>query len=139
MNEHRFLMRLFCRYEDPDNSVADLKVELCVDDEWQVFDLNDHSSGFLIFVFAVFNCQHMYMRLNCAERGLMLESATGAIDVAAGEDWIMRKLHVHFDARLKSGSPVDDDVIYIVERMRQCPVSVNLKDIADSKTEIHLD
>jgi uncharacterized OsmC-like protein len=139
MNEHRFQMRLFSRYEDPDNSVADLKVEICADDEWQVFDLNARSPGFSIFVYAVFNCQHTHMRLNCAERGLMLESATGAIDVEAGEDWFVRKLHIHFDARLKSGSPVDDDVRYIIERMRQCPVSVNLKEIADSKTEIHLD
>ena len=70
---------------------------------------------------------------------MLLESANGAIDIAAGEDWVVRKLHIHFDARLKSGSPVEDDVTYIVERMRQCPVSMNLKDISDSKTEIHLD
>ncbi|MGB5305821.1 MAG: hypothetical protein WBN51_08330 [Gammaproteobacteria bacterium] len=139
MNEHRFLMRLISRYKDPDNSIADLKVELCVDDEWQVFELNEQSSGFLIFVYAMFNCQHMYMRLNCAERGLMLESASGAIEVMAGEDWIMRKLHVHFDARLKSGSPVADDATYIIERMQQCPVSINLKDVADSKTELFLE
>ena len=42
-----------------------------------MFDLNSGSAGFLIFVYAVLNCQHMYMRLNCAERGLLLDTAEG--------------------------------------------------------------
>ena len=50
--------------------VADLDVEHMAGGQWEAFDLGVTSPGFEIFVYAVFACQHMYMRVNCAERGL---------------------------------------------------------------------
>lgn len=138
MSGHRFQMRLYSRYRQPDNSISDLRVEVFADAGWQTFDLNTQTAGFLIFVYALFSCQHMYMRLNCAERGLLLESASGHIDVAATDDWQVMKLRVGFEGVLQSGTPVRDDLDYIIERMEHCPVSVNLREVQDSKTRLEL-
>ena len=123
---------------EPKNAIADLKVEVLAGDGWEIFELNDQSPGFLMFVYTIFNCQHMYMRVNCAERGLVLDSATGTVNVVTDEDWVIQTLHVQFDARLESGTPDADDVDYIMERMEHCPVSGNLNAIPDSLTELHL-
>jgi hypothetical protein len=138
MNERSFRLRLSCRYEDPDNSVADLNVELLADGEWETLDLGVDTPGFLLFVYTILTCQHRYLRTNCAEKGFRLESASGSIDLLASEDWSVRKLHIRFDARLISGTPSREDVEYIVARMEQCPVSKNLKEIPDSRTEVFL-
>lgn len=139
MNERSFRLRLSCRYEDPDNSVADLDVEVLADGRWESLDLNVHTPGFLLFVYTIFTCQHRYLRTNCAEKGLRLESASGSIDLLASEDWFVLKMHIRFDVRLKSGTPTREEVDYIVARMEQCPVSINLKEIPDSRTEVFLD
>lgn len=138
MDERSFRLRLSCRYEDPDNSVADLDVGVLTDGRWETLDVGVHTPGFLLFVYTILTCQHRYLRTNCAEQGFRLESASGSIDLLAGEDWFVRKLHIRFDARLKSGTPTREDVDYIVARMEQCPVSKNLKEIPDSRTEIFL-
>ena len=139
MNERSFRLRQFCRYEDPDNSIADLEVEVLADGRWEPIDLNMHTPGFLLFVYTILTCQHRYLRANCAEKGLRLESAEGSIDLLASEDWSVRKMHIRFDGRLKSGTPTREDVDYIVSRMEQCPVSKNLKPVPDARTEIFLD
>ena len=129
-------MRLVCRYVAPDNSVAELEVEHLLDGAWQPFDLNVRSPGFQVFVYAVLTCQHMYFRSNCAERGLSLESATGSIELLASQDWEVRRLWVRFDGKLSGGTPKAGAIEHIVGRMGQCPVSVNLKPVAD--TRIHI-
>ena len=134
MAKHSFKMRLSCRYERPDNTVAKLTVENLEDNEWQDFELDFTQPGFLIFVYAIFNCQHLYMRTNAAERGLLLDTASGSIDVVADNDWVLQKLHVRFEARLEAGNPTSEDKGYIIDRMQHCPVSMNIKDIADSRT-----
>jgi hypothetical protein len=139
MNERSFRLRQFCRYEDPDNSIADLEVEVLVDGRWERLDLNLSTPGFLLFVYTILTCQHRYLRTNCAEKGLRMESTDGSIDLLAGEDWCVRKMHIRFDVRLKSGAPTREDVDYIVTRMEQCPVSKNLKMVPDARTEIFLD
>lgn len=138
VTEHIFNMRLSCTYTDPDNTVASLGVELLGKDGWETFELGTGTAGFLIFVYAVFNCQHMYMRLNCAERGLMLESASGTIEMQADRDWVVRKLAIGFEGRLKSGVPAAADIDYIIERMKQCPVSTNIRDVPDSHSALEL-
>ena len=134
MADHAFRMRLSCRYQQDDNSVAALDVQNRVEDEWQVFELDFKQPGFLIFVYAILNCQHLYMRTNAAERGLLLDSADASIDVLADEEWLLRKLHVKFEARLRSGSPSQEDIDFIVERMNHCPVSTNLREVPDTRT-----
>ena len=138
MTERSFRMRLACQYEDPDNSVAELAVENFDEGEWLDLGLSARSPGFLVFVYAVLTCQHLYFRTNCAERGLMLSSADGAIDVLTSEDWDVTRLHVHFDGTLKSGDAGAGDVDYIVSRMKQCPVSRNMREPPDCRTTVSL-
>jgi hypothetical protein len=138
MQEHAFQLRLSCRYEDPDNSIADLKAEVLAGGQWEELLLSVRTPGFLLFVYTILTCQHLYMRMNCAEKGLRLDSANGSIALLASEDWSVRKMHIRFDGRLKSGTPTREDVDYIIERMKQCPVSKNLKGFPDSRTEVHL-
>ena len=80
----------------------------------------------------------MYMRLNCAERGLPLASADGTIDVRADADWVVQQLHVAFTGMLKSGTPAQADLDYIVDRMKHCPVSTNLREAPDTRTTLTL-
>ena len=139
MNERSFRLRQFCRYEDPDNSISGLEVEVLADGQWETLDLNVHTPGFLLFVYTILTCQHRYLRSNCAEKGLRMESAGGSIDLLVDEDWCVRKMHIRFDVRLKSGALTQEDVDYIVARMEQCPVSKNIKAVPDVRTEILLD
>ena len=139
MSQHKFHLRLSCRYREPENTIDTLDVEVLTGDGWQPLDLNPLSPGFLLFVYTVFHCQHTYMRINCAERRLMLASAEGTIDVVASEEWVVERLHIDFSGRLKSGSPEEGDIDAIVDRMRHCPVSMNLKPVTDSHTGLSLD
>jgi hypothetical protein len=136
MNDRCFQLRLSCRYEDPDNSIADLAVEVLAHEQWEVLDVGLRTPGFLLLVYTILTCQHMYLRANCAERGIRLDASMGSIDLLASEDWAIQKLRICFDARLKSGNPTRGDVDHIVERMRQCPVSRNLVEVSDSRTEV---
>jgi len=138
MPQHRFRMELTCRYQRPDNTPVELAVRNRADGEWQEFVLGFQTPGFQSFVYAILNCQHLYMRTNAAERGLLLESSKGIVDVAADERWLLQKVHVHFEARLASGEPAPGDVDYIVERMGRCPVSVNLRKPQDTVTTLTL-
>ena len=138
MSERHFRMRLHGEYQEPENSVASLRVEIFAEDAWQVFDLNSGSAGFLVFVYAILNCQHMYLRLNCAERGLLLATAEGYIHVKTTEDWELSDLQLEFSARLRSGLPVQDDLDYIIGRMENCPVSRNLDYRAAGHTRLEL-
>ena len=136
MKQHAFQMRLECRYQQPHNSLAELRVQNLEKGAWADFELGFGQPGFLMFVYAIFNCQHLYMRTNAAERNLLLDAAQGSIEVVADQDWVVQKLHVRFQGRLHSGTPAPGDVDYLVERMQNCPVSINLKDVADSHTAV---
>ena len=135
MERHRFEMRLFCDYAD-ENSITSLKVEHLDGNEWNSLDLDTQTAGFLIFTYAVFTCQHMFLRANANERNLQMASSTGSIMIDATADWKIEKLHVAFEATLKSGTPAPDDIDYITARMQQCPVSKNLGEIPDTQTRL---
>jgi len=139
MANHEFRMRLSARYADSENAIADLEVEVLTESGWEVLELDTRSAGFLLFVYTIFTCQHMYMRTNCAERGLVLESSTGMIELIADDGWKIEKLHVAFRAVLQSGAPGPDDIAFIAGRMEQCPVSRNLARIPDVSVELQLD
>lgn len=137
MSERNFQMRLSSRYEGAENGIADLRVQVCEEGEWKDFNLNVKSAGFLIFVYSAFSCQHLYLRTNASERGLQIDSATGSIHIVTTEDWDMLRLRVSFDVKLGSGKAAQDDVDYIIGRMKQCPVSRNISDIEDQRTIVN--
>lgn len=136
MNERIFRMQVSCDYQEPDNLVARLQVKVFEDEEWQAFDLNAGSPGFLVFVYAVLSCQQMHMRLGCVGRGLNLDSASGEIEVVTTEDWVITRLQVDFSARLKAGTASAEDVATIIQRMKNCPVSRNLVFSPHSETTL---
>ncbi|RLB55092.1 MAG: hypothetical protein DRJ42_07285 [Deltaproteobacteria bacterium] len=138
VNTNNFKLRLTTTYADPDNSVASVSAEVHGLEGWKPLDLSTGTPGFLVFVYAVLACQHLYMRVNCAERGLMLESAVGTIDMETEADWLMTKMNVAYEGKLKSGAPTADDIAYVIGRMKQCPVSKNLKEPQESQTTLKL-
>ncbi len=138
MSERNFNMRMRTTYEGDKNTIANIVVEHRVKSEWQPLDLGLTSPGFDIFVYALFTCQHMYFRVNCAERRLELESAEGSIEIGADRDWNMDTLQVRFSGQLRSGQASTDDIDYIISRMQQCPVSTNLRKVNNADSAVTL-
>ena len=136
MSEHVFNLRLSCAYSGSDNRIDQLVVEQLADNAWRPFELNLLSPGFSIYVYSLFTCQHTYFRLNCAESDLLLASSTGELALAAGEDWMIKKLHVSFAGELRSGKATPALTEHVIERMGHCPVSRNTRDIADARTSV---
>ena len=127
MNRH-FHLKLICSYETEKNDIKDLAIQVLHDNEWEELDLRIRSPGFLLYINALFSCQHLYMRANSAECNLILESSTGEILVNAGEFWNLKDITVSFNAKIKSGTATEENINYISERMTHCPVSTNLPD-----------
>ena len=138
MSERNFNMRLKSTYEGDTNTIASLEVEHRVKGEWLPLDLGIASPGFDIFVYAIFACQHRFFRVNCAERKLVLNSAEGSIVIGADKSWNMEILKVHFSGQLGSGQVSPGDIDYIVSRMQQCPVSLNIREAPDTESTITL-
>ena len=132
MPTREFLFRLSCSYNGDDNQITDLHVSTQANGEWVAFDLNTLTPGFDIFCYALLTCQHTYLRLNCAEKGILLERLDGEMHLSADEDWNIQHLLLSFSARLRSGEPDDAIIDYVIERMQQCPVSKSLHPIADT-------
>ena len=136
MSDLTFQMRLSCNYTGTANNIDRLHVEHLIENDWKILDLNTLSPGFDIFIYSILTCQHMYFRLNAAERNLILDSSEGFITVGTDSHRFIDTLHVNFKGILKSGDPSDDNIAYIKKRMTLCPVSTNLKDIEDADTTI---
>lgn len=136
MTDRTFRMRLQARYEGPENKPSLLEVEHFLEGQWLPFDLNVGTAGFLVFVYALLHCQHTYMRLNAAERGLVLDSARGDIEVVTTEDWDATGIYLHFEGRLAAGSPGQEDIDHIVGRMKLCPVSRNVNPDLPTRVEL---
>jgi hypothetical protein len=139
MTDKHFHLRLHCNYETEKNDVSHLVVEIWLEDEWKTLHLSVKSPGFLLLVYGLFSCQHLYMRSNCAERNLILDSASGELKLTAGEFWNIQNVDVTFNVKLKSGRPSDDDIAYIIDRMGHCPVSVNLPSDLKIQSVIHFE
>ena len=126
MSSRHFHLRMVCTYQTDKNDINDLAVEVMHDGKWETLDLSIRSPGFLMYINALFSCQHLYMRTNSAECNLILESSTGELQVEAGEFWNLKDINVSFKARIKSGTATESNIQYISERMTHCPVSTNL-------------
>lgn len=136
MSSLTFQMLLQCHYSGDENNIDQLHVEHLVDDNWQELDLNIHTPGFDIFVYAILSCQHMYFRNNAAEYGLVLDSSQGLITVITDKHRSIESLHGEFTGKLKKGIANVDMVNSIAARMNLCPASINLKDIPDKKINV---
>ncbi len=130
MTQRTFELRLSSLHDIPENTLKKLEVQVLADGEWEPLDLNLETRGFLIFVYSVFICQHMYLHSNATELGMALDTVTGRFKLTTSEDWFVHEIHASFDVALHSGQATADDVAYIVERMKNCPVSRNLTNTA---------
>jgi len=139
MTDQTFHLRLKCGYDTPDNNPANLVVEVNADDKWEPFNPEIETPGFLLFVYALFSCQLRYLRMNCAERNIVLESTAGELRLTAGLDWNVKTVLITFRSSLKSGQPAVDDIDYVRERMRHCPVSTNLPDSVDTNNDVYFE
>jgi uncharacterized OsmC-like protein len=136
MSKHIFNLRMAADYGPAENEITSLDVDVLNDNEWEVLDLNTMTPGFLIYVYSMFTCQHMFLRTNATERNLDFKSSRATLLVEASEDWLLEKVHVKFIVKLAAGKANDDDIDYIVSRMKQCPVSKNLPQGIDIDTSI---
>jgi hypothetical protein len=130
MTERTFELRLSSTHEAPDNGLKALQVEVLTEGGWEALDLNLNTRGFLIFVYSVFICQHMYLHSNATELGLALDTVHGKFRLTTSEDWFVREIDASFDVGLRSGRATGDQVAFIIDRMKNCPVSRNLKETA---------
>ena len=137
MSDRHFHLRLKSTYKDDKNEIEELAVECLNDNKWETLDLSVRSPGFLLFISGLLSCQHLYMRTNSAECNLVLESTTGEMKIIAGEFWNIKDATIAFKVNLKSGSPTEDDISYITERMKHCPVSSNLPDNLQINNSVH--
>ncbi|MBT8126846.1 MAG: hypothetical protein HKP12_00820 [Gammaproteobacteria bacterium] len=136
MTRHIFNLRLSATYESSENDVATLEVQALSEDGWEPLDLNITTPGFLVYVYSLFTCQHLFLRTNSTERDLVLASSRGEILVETSEDWHLENVDVKFDVNLVSGDAKEDNIDYIISRMKQCPVSKNLPSNFHARTYI---
>lgn len=136
MSKHIFNLRIAADYGSTENEITSLEVQVINDNEWEILDLNTMTPGFLIYVYSIFTCQHMFLRTNATERNLAFTSSRGELLVETSDDWLLEKVYVSFSVKLVTGEPNDDDIDYIVSRMKQCPVSKNLPQDIDFHTSV---
>lgn len=139
MNKHVFNLRMSTTYAPKDNEINSLETQLFENNAWTTFDLNTRTPGFLIYVYSIFTCQHMFLRTNASERNLVFDSSRGEIVVEASEDWFLEKVDVMFVVNLVSGHASNDNIEYIISRMQQCPVSKNLPHNIDIQTSVEFE
>jgi len=136
MADHRFELRGRFLYAGDDNKVESIDSEILTADGWEHLQIGNDSPGFLIFVYSFLICQHTYFHANCGERGLLLERADAALSLLADGDWKIERVEIEIEARLRGGDADAETVDYIKQRMRQCPVSINLNEPADYRIQL---
>jgi len=136
MSKHTFNLRLTATYASSENTIAAMEVQVLSENGWEALELHAMTPGFLIYVYSIFTCQHMYLRTNGTEHGLVFAASKGEIRVETSEDWLLEKVEVKFNVNLAAGDASAADVDYIISRMTQCPVSKNLPQNIDIHTSI---
>ncbi len=136
MSQHPFQLRASFRYSGEDNKIEEIGAEVLTDAGWNKLEIVNSSPGFLIFVYSFLICQHTYFHANCSERGLLLDHAELELFLHAGDDWKICEVEVGVSAALRAGGATPDTVDYIKQRMRQCPVSINLQEPPDYRIEL---
>ncbi len=136
MSKHIFNLRMAVDYGPTENEIASLQADVLNENEWETLDLNTTTPGFLIFVYSIFTCQHMFLRTNATERKLTFKSSRSELLVETSEDWFLEKVYVKFIVKLAAGKANENDIDYIVSRMQQCPVSKNLPQGIDIDTSV---
>ena len=139
MDERNYTLRMVAHHQGEKNEIADLTLEMLVEEEWQVVEVDmAASSPYRVFLYTVFLCQNSYLYMNAAERGILLETTSGEIRLHT-EDFRIVSAKASFESTMRAGDPTQEDVEYICGRMTVCPVSRNLVRIPDASVELQLD
>ncbi len=136
MSNHSFQLRATFSYRGDDNQIAAIDSELLSADGWCKFELANATPGFLIFVYSLLICQHTYFHGNCTEQELLLDHADAELSLLAADDWKIERIRVGIKAGLRGANAEQPRVDYIKQRMRQCPVSINLQEPPDYRIEL---
>ena len=139
MAQHRFQLRARFSYSGDNNGIDDIGVEISTADGWQPLELELASPGFLIFVYSFLVCQHTYFHANCGESGLKLDQSQVELLLLADDNWKIERIDVTVAAASSGGDASATIVDYIESRMRQCPVSINLKEPEDYRIKLSFD
>ncbi|MBL7003257.1 MAG: hypothetical protein ISR69_04450 [Gammaproteobacteria bacterium] len=126
MANKEFNLKLNASYKDDKNTIDALSILVKTDNGWEDLNLDIRSPGFLLFINGLFSCQHLYMRINSAECGVILESSEGELNITTNDNWEIQSAKINFTAKIKSGTLSESNLTYIIERMKHCPVSSNL-------------
>ena len=136
MAQHRFQLRATFAYSGDDTQIDHISARVLTGDGWVALDLSLATPGFLTFVYSFLVCQHTYFHANSTESDLQLERAELELLLVAGDDWRIKSVDLRIEARLRGGEASAEKRDYIESRMRQCPVSINLKEPEDYRIEI---
>ena len=131
MSGHSFELRAAFRYSGDDNHLDQIDAEVSTDQGWEPLQIDNSSPGFLLFVYSFLICQHTYFHANATEHRLLLERASLDLSLTADEEWRIQKISVAIDSRLRGGAAAPEIIDHVKQRMRLCPVSVNLVEPAD--------
>jgi hypothetical protein len=133
MEERIFHLRSRSDHEGDTNELAAFSFDLEVDGEWQPVTLSVNMPPFRAFVCASLMCQHAYLRMNATERGLAVVHAAGDFWMKT-RDWHVYEITARFVLSLRRGSATAEDLAFIGERMRDCPISRNLPSAVKTTT-----
>lgn len=131
MSGHSFELRAAFRYSGDENHLDQIDAEVLTDQGWKPLQIQNSSPGFLLFVYSFLICQHTYFHANSTERAMLLERASLELSLTADEDWRIQKVSVAIDSKLRGGKTDPAAIDYVKQRMRLCPVSVNLVEPPD--------
>ena len=135
MTDRAFHLRSRAAHDWPSNELTELALEIELDGMWQAEVLSTHSPPFRAFLCTLLMCQHAYLRMNAAERGLVLGGVRGELHVAT-DDWTVLRIESRFDLELRDGVPTDEDLSFIRERIEECPIARNLPNATKRTTLI---
>lgn len=125
MTDRAFHLRSRASHREPGNELAELELQIEIDGAWRAESLSTHSPPFRAFLCALLMCQHAHLRMNAAERGLVLGEVRGELRVAT-DDWTVLGIESRFDLELRHGVPSDEDLSFIRERIEDCPIARNM-------------
>lgn len=120
-----------------DNELVHVACERLVEEGWQPYTVEMTGPPFATFIYSAFACQLAYLRMNAAERGLAVDRVRGRLRMVT-EDWVVQEIEAEFWIHARSGMATAEDLAYIEDRMRSCPVSRNLP-TARKQTVLHVE
>jgi uncharacterized OsmC-like protein len=133
MDERVFHLRSRASHDEESNDLVQLELEIEVDGGWQPLAMTAEMPPFRAFVCAALMCQHAYLRMHASEMDLVLREARGELWMKTA-DWFVTEITASFQLEIEGEYPSTEDLAFISERMRDCPISRNLSGAVKATT-----